>query len=220
MHALQAIAPSRTARSLILSSLAALALAGCAASPDRSKPVLRFPQVSPHGELLGTPTPDRTVWTATLGAWFDRADTDRDGRLTKAEIEADAMRAFALFDANGDGQVTAAELTAYRNASPFALPFVPERQRRRGPPPPVTIDPSQVEAAPSGERGGRARLRSGLDPVMSADVNADFRVTAAEFRAHAAGRLAVWDRDGDGVLTKAEFLAFQREALEFLLGDL
>lgn len=202
----------------VLALIPLFALAGCAGGAGPDRPPLRFAQVSPNGELLGLPTPDVATHAQTLGAWHAKADADGDGRLTRDEMAADAARVFAAYDLNGDGHVTAVELTQARTASPHHVPHAPEpRPSRRRPPAPVTIDPSQVEAVPDGQRGPRARLRMGLDPVMSADADADFRVTAAEMRAHAAGRLAAWDADGDGAVTRAEFLEAQRAAVAFLL---
>ncbi len=210
---------SPTAVSALVPLILAGALAGCAAGPGPDRPPLRFAQVSPNGELLGLPTPDLQTHAQTLDAWFGRVDSNGDGRLTAAEMAADAARVFKAYDRNGDGYVTSVELTEARTSSPYHVPHSPEpRPSRRRPPAPITIDPSQVEATPDGQRGPRARLRMGLDPVMSADANADFRVTEAEFRAHAAGRIAGWDRDGDGAVGRDEFMAAQREAVEFLLS--
>lgn len=48
--------------------------------------------------------------------WQD-ADTDNDGRITRAEVEAARAAQFAAADADGDGQLTEAELAASHAAS-------------------------------------------------------------------------------------------------------
>lgn len=42
-------------------------------------------------------------------SWFDRADEDGDGRVTRAEAEARPMKLFGMADANGDGVVSVRE---------------------------------------------------------------------------------------------------------------
>lgn len=47
---------------------------------------------------------------------FERFDTDNDGSITKAEVEAAVAARFAEADANGDGQLSAEELAAAAEA--------------------------------------------------------------------------------------------------------
>lgn len=51
---------------------------------------------------------------------------------------------------------------------------------------------------------GRSTASSGIDPVMSADVNFDGKVTRDEFMKQAAETFAHLDADRDGALIKAE----------------
>ena len=137
---------------------------------------------------------------ALLGQWFDAADLNHDGVIDSAEFMADANRWFAVMDINQDGAVTPDELTTLRlKLSPPAKPPA------RG---------SEEERAERGDRGGflgfgeRAprRLSERPDPVMSADVNLDNRVSPEEFQAQAARVFAGLDRKRDGRLTKDEVL--------------
>jgi Ca2+-binding EF-hand superfamily protein len=44
--------------------------------------------------------------------WFDRLDTNKDGIITQAEMEARGAERFAEIDANGDGMISAEEFSA------------------------------------------------------------------------------------------------------------
>lgn len=190
-------------RALLLLPLA-LSLAGCGGGRDKL-PNIRYAAVSPAGELLAAPTMDADAYRAAMLGWFDRADTSHDGRLDAAEMRADAERAFKLYDQNGDGFVTSAEMTAYRVNSPYRVPPVQGGGRIR--PGRLNLTADEADTA-SRDSQGRPQYRMGIDPVMSADANADFRVTLAEFLAQMAIRHGQMDRNGDGVVSREEFLAF------------
>jgi len=155
--------------------------------------------ISPNGEPLvagGT----GAACEVAVGQWFDAADLNHDGVLDAAEFMADAMRWFAVMDANHDGAVTPDELTALR------LKLIPPvAPPKRG---------SDEDRAERGDRGGflgfggrsPRRSKERPDPVMSADLNLDNRVTAEEFQAQASRVFAGLDRKHDGRLTKDEVL--------------
>ena len=48
-----------------------------------------------------------------LAAWFQQADRNRDGALTRAEMEEDAERFFGTLDLNHDGEIDPDEITRY-----------------------------------------------------------------------------------------------------------
>jgi Ca2+-binding EF-hand superfamily protein len=175
-----------------------LLLAGCGGSDEPRDPP---PPVSPNGEPLVGAQPGQPGCEAALGAWLEAVDQNRDGALDRAEFMADATRWFARIDENGDGMVTPDELTVLR------LRLMPPttrgaetrgenlRQRYRD------RDRRQM-FGPT-----RAGPNDRPDPVMSADVNLDNRVTADEFLAQAARTFAGLDRNRDGRLTKDEVVA-------------
>src|SRR4249919_1192783 len=47
--------------------------------------------------------------------WFAQADADHDGKLTRAEMVADADRFFARLDSDHDGEITPVENRAYED---------------------------------------------------------------------------------------------------------
>lgn len=173
-------------RALLLLPLLA-ALAACApVRPLAPKARPALSTTSPNGE----PLPFRAGaddCRGALAAWFSRADRNGDGVLDIDEMQADAERWFALADQDHDGLITAAELAAIR------AQLVPEPEPEPEP---------EHGAAP----GRRLLLRSQarVDPVMQADANADFRVSALEFRTYVAAQFA--ERAHDGAMTQARVL--------------
>jgi Ca2+-binding EF-hand superfamily protein len=171
-------------------------LGGCGSSERPAPPAT---PVSPNGEPLVGAGADAACDSA-LAHWFDATDRDRDGSLTPQEFAADAQRWFATMDANGDGAVTPDELTQLR------LKLMPPTVRA------PTTERERYEEVRRERRGwfGDRPARSALDrpdPVMSADVNLDNRVTWDEFQAQAARTFVALDRNRDGRLSKDEVTA-------------
>lgn len=209
--------PAKTLAALALAALLAGPLAGCGGGRGSDGVPIRVMPVSPAGELLGPPAPSEAALLPALEAWFGRADTNGDGSLDRAEFVADADRAFAGFDTNRDGNVTAAELTLVRANSPFRPP--PEKPSARLRPRSLTVSTAELEEPRPGQGGGdRPFYRSGADPVMAADTNADFRVTAEEQRAQAARLFDKLESSRDGRLSRAEYLDSERRRLATLPG--
>jgi hypothetical protein len=67
--------------------------------------------ISPCGEPFRAKASD----PYPVVVWFNRADTDHDGQLDRAEFVADAMQFFQKLDANGDGVVDSRELYYYEH---------------------------------------------------------------------------------------------------------
>jgi Ca2+-binding EF-hand superfamily protein len=93
---------------LILALSAAAAQAPAAAPIHVPSHPFRRLFVSPMGEPF---TGDRGG--DALASWFQQADRNRDGSLTKAEMEQDAERFFATLDLNRDGEIDPDEITRY-----------------------------------------------------------------------------------------------------------
>jgi hypothetical protein len=67
--------------------------------------------ISPCGEPFRAKASD----PYPVVVWFNRADTDHDGQLDRAEFVADAMQFFQKLDANGDGVIDSRELYYYEH---------------------------------------------------------------------------------------------------------
>jgi hypothetical protein len=126
------------------------------------------------GQRVGPATRDLEPCRASVGRWFDGADTDHDGKLTWSEVEADANALFERLDADHDGALTAMEVEAARGGG---------KMPRRG-------------AGP----GGRA-LASGL---MAADTDLNFRVTRQELLTLVRRNFAGLDHDANGAVARAD----------------
>lgn len=83
------------------------------------------------------------------GATFDALDTNRDGRISKAEAAADANIVFSSADANGDGYLDNAEFKKARKASEGSMPQKPQSNTDPSTEP-ATTDPAapQDQSAP------------------------------------------------------------------------
>ncbi|WP_374390163.1 hypothetical protein [Sandaracinobacter sp.] len=144
-----------------------------------------------------------------MAVWFAGADSDRDGRLTRAEFLADANRYFTQLDSNGNGQLDAAEVDAYEAG---VLAPLSQRRGASGPPPPGAAGAAGATGAggppPTGSRiarrpGGReAGLPPGAGlyglinsphPVKAADRDMNSRVDKAEWARTLSDRFAMLD---------------------------
>ena len=135
------------------------------------------------------------------GAFFERLDANKDGKLTKDELPERATERIMQADADGDGIVTKAEFAAAREKM--------GGQRGEG----------------QGEGGGRdqrgAQGQGGPDAGAffdRLDANKDGKLTKDELPERAAERIMQADADGDGAVTKAEF-AVAREKMGGQRGE-
>jgi hypothetical protein len=136
--------------------------------------------------------------------WFAQADADHDGKLSRAEMLADADRFFARLDSNHDGEIIPTENRAYedqiapeirsqvgREDDPLAFPKAVKRNKHA---------PIMPEGA------GRWSSLPIPQPVISADSDMNRGVSRAEFRAAANERFDRIDTTRQGFLTLATMM--------------
>ena len=148
---------------------------------------------------------------------FDRADADKDGKVTRAEFDAARAARFAGIDANKDGALEVSELRAWRRTWPSRL-----RDARF----------KALDADSDGKIGADEFVAQRKEAFARIDANKDGRVDKAEFDAafekmreralmhygaHRGKRHHRWhkrhghgmkrrpDLNGDGKVTRAEF---------------
>ena len=214
-------APRRLALILLLPALAACASDGGEPRERRAEgPRRPLPNVfiSPAGEPFrahaGAPYP--------VVDWFNRADLRHDGRLTRDEFRADALRFFDRLDTNHDGVIDGQELGAYeQDVAPEILPQIEGLHSEEG------MDTSLTYGDPNNEDTGRQTrshrpesnrplpvprsigvqgaavysMSNVPEPVAAADAQFDGRITRAEYAAAIDRRFDLLDKTGRGYLT-------------------
>ena len=132
-----------------------------------------------------------------------RHDTDGDGKVTKAEMEARITQVFARMDLDGDGNITDADLPPLmrdRN--------VLDGEGRAG-------RRSHHRRRRHTRRNRRGAIKRMLHQAIRANVNKDGKVTLQELQDHAAKRFARFDRNGDGAIDKADRKALRDEMIDY-----
>jgi hypothetical protein len=165
---------------LLLPALAGGGRAWSAEAPPRPKVF-----ISPFGEPFrpGAQAAD------PFDAWFSRVDANHDGRIDRAEFRADAEAFFRKLDTNGDGVIDGFEITAYEET------IAPE-----------LAAPAEAHAV-STSREGPAMLITDPEPVSSADLRLDSKITLAEWLAVADHRFDLLDAKRQGFLDRASLIA-------------
>jgi hypothetical protein len=170
----------------------------------------------PFRAAAGTPYP--------VATWFAQADTDHDGRLSKAEVQADAARFFNRLDENHDGVIDGLEVQDYeQTTAPEILPRIEGLHSGEGMDASLTFgDPNNSDNRPQGRRSGGLNGRQPApakgvgvqgaavyslvntpEPVAAADSHFDGRITRQEFIAAVTARFERLDTKGEGYLTLA-----------------
>jgi Ca2+-binding EF-hand superfamily protein len=186
-------------RILLFSGLILTALGGAASA-------------EPHGQLfispMGEPFRSEAGGTAPQDLWFNAADTDHDGALTRAEFQADAKRFFAILDRRHDGEIDPDDIEYYETV------MVPEirvsdfsgMQRSAASEFDGGEETTRRDASASRVRQGAARYSyfDYPEPVVVADRNFNRGVDPAEFAFAADKRFDMLDKNGDGKIEHDE----------------
>jgi hypothetical protein len=188
---------------------------------DGARPRRPLPNIfiSPAGEPFragpGAPYP--------VTEWFARADSDHDGRLTRAEMRADALHFFDRLDENHDGVIDGLELQDYeQKVAPEILPQIVDLRAGEGMDQSLTFgDPRNADNRSERRGSGLANrqpapaqgvgvqgaavysLENTPEPVAAADAQLDGRITRAEFARAVDSRFDLLDKSHSGYLTLA-----------------
>lgn len=131
-----------------------------------------------------------------------RFDSNKDGVVTRAEIDRGTAEDFKDADTDRDGKLDAGETKAYfetlraEHKAEFG-----EAMPAPFPPPPRAGKPEEAPRAPRGDHRGPPMPP---DPLKRADWNLDGALSLEEFAAPLRMMALHADRDGDGKLSKEE----------------
>ena len=167
-------------------------------APAAAAPAKR-PQTTPLEEAHLFISPSGKPFRSASGQpypvvqWFREADRNGDGKLDKAEFEADAEAFFNVLDRNGDGLVTDPEIAYYEKVT------VPELNASA-----LSADnnPADDRTKLSTELQGAApySLINDAEPVRSADDSFMGRLTLKAFLKRADHNFDTLDDAGRGYL--------------------
>ena len=158
--------------------------------------------ISPMGEPFrapaGAPYPS--------AQWFAGADTNHDGKVSREEFRADAARFFKVLDVDADGKISDREATYYEyRVAPEIIA--------------ASVDTSGLSLQKKDDDDDHkgniplANVRQGAayfswlfdaEPVRSADVDFNRKVTPEEWKAAADRRFALLDPDETGFIKLAD----------------
>lgn len=118
-------------------------------------------------------------------------DSDKDGRVTRLEIDAGITAQFGAADTSADGKLDAAEILRYNDK---------RKADRR-----ARYEAWKAKAAALGRDPGRPPSdRDTVDNLRAADWNLDGFITADEFGGKTRALAMRADRNGDGVIDAEE----------------
>lgn len=141
--------------------------------------------------------------------FFDEMDTNKDGVVTRAEVNAVLEKRFAALDTNKDGKISDTERQAERDAH-RAERFAALDTDKNG-----QLSQQEFDAArKGGPDGGKPGFRGGKGPGGGEGRKFGGRggrdrapkgdVTKADFMAHALTRFDLLDSNDDGKITAEE----------------
>lgn len=180
---------------------------------------------SVYVSLMGEPFRTDESGKDPFDQWFELADGDGDGAITRLEFRSDAEAFFARLDGNGDKVIDADEMREYEHLAPGrtraaaggaqSLGTSPDRvkgpgelEREKGHVPIVADGTAPTVSRVPKDGGGALTIASNVpQPVAMADLNIDRRVTLDEFTKTANRRFKNYDLDPDGRLTRKELAA-------------
>ncbi len=132
-----------------------------------------------------------------------RLDTNKDGKISLAELQADTAKRFSVADKDGNGEISRDEMKSVRKAVKDARHAL--REERRG----EKGQKNEEARREAREKVQQARLA--MVPGMRkgafkrADVDGNGSLSRAEVDALVSARFKRLDKNGDGFIDAADF---------------
>lgn len=143
--------------------------------------------------------------------WFDQADTDKDGKISRDEFVKDATAFFNKLDTNHDGYINSPENSVYENKVAPEIQTIDPRIRQ--PKNYVAQSDGSGETDPTAGRYQKQIVGASQygmidepQPIRAADANLDFRVKSDEWVNASNQRFTILDHNEDGFITPDELL--------------
>lgn len=218
-------------RVTLAASLLTLLPAALAAQPAAAQWARGSVYLSPMGEPFIAPAGQSPV-----AAWVTKADSDRNGSISLAELTIDGERFFKTLDVDGDQRVGGFEMTRYEEdvapaalraaagARPVGSQSIDRGGRAAGDFSGRSGNPRRGRAGlPGGMTGPQLSLSGGRptggsdggllsipQPVAMTDIDMSGSVTVDEFARAAARRFGLLDVNKNGLLEVGELSASKR----------
>lgn len=142
--------------------------------------------------------------------FMEQWDLDGDGSVSLAEARKQRTSIFKMFDEDGNGAYSKAEIAAIDVHKLMQLEggMGPGGERPEGAPPPKGTPPQgePPKAPPPGQAGAKGAPPSAVEMMKRLDTDGNGTVTSTEFVGGADQWFEMRDRNGDGVLTAADFV--------------
>jgi len=207
----------------ILIAAAALGVAGAAAAqvPGPARGVASTPGSGPTQSFIspmGEPFRGKDGQPYPSIVWFNQADANHDGVISRSEFRADAQRFFKVLDVNGDGKISDIEIQRYETqVAPEIVAFSVPTDAPQDPGTDFKGDTKQETLEHVRQGASFFSVIDDAEPVRSADADFDNKVTLDEWMAAADRRYDLLVPDGkDGIrfadLPKTPYqIAYERQ---------
>ena len=182
------------------------ALSACASPHDNKQGHAAPPHLlySPNGDPLNGGPLGKPTCQDAMARWFDRVDTNHDAAITEPEFLVDASAQFQRMDIDKKGYLVSEEVERFR--MPYReISVAAPAEETDSTPAPARGRGRRHNGENSGDK--KTEMEGGLDFVMSADTNLDYKVTPDEFMAHARKKFTELDSDRNDSLNKMEVSA-------------
>ena len=193
-------------RAMLAASLITIFPAAFAAQPASAQAARGSVYLSLMGEPFRAP-----AGQSALSSWIAKADIDRNGAVSLAEMTSDTERFFKTLDIDADGRIGGYEMTRYEEeVAPVSL-------RAQAGARPVAY--ARQEAAPASSRNYNDAENSGRDRARTSDPRSSFTTErrSREDPASIAQPVAMTDIDLSGSVTPEEFA--RAAAKRFAVAD-